>query len=332
MNESTNSILASLIVPIFNEERFIEECVRSLQKQDIPSCQMEILLVDGNSTDGTMPILQRLAEENPGQIRVLQNPKRIQSAAMNLGAAQARGEYLVRIDAHAEYPTNYVSSCIQLLEETGADNAGCSTVTKARTWQGNVIAMLLTSSFGVGGSAFRVGAEDGYVDTVPFGTFRKEFFLRIGGFDERLARSEDNEINYRIRKAGGKIYMTNRIQTTYYCRETVPALIKMAYGNGKWTVLAGKLCPGSMSLKYFIPLLFTLSLLIMPWLSLLWWGFVAAFALELALYFVLALLSSLKKTRNLWELLFLFVLFPIFHVYYGVGSLGGILALITNKI
>lgn len=331
MNQSS-PIRASLIVPIYNEERFIAECVHSLQQQDLPARELEILLVDGCSTDGTMEILQQLAAENPQQIRVLTNPKRIQSAAMNLGAAHARGTYLVRIDAHAEYPANYVSTCIRLLEEMGADNAGCSTVTKARTWQGSVIAMLLTSSFGVGGSAFRVGAEDGFVDTVPFGTFRKDYFLRIGGFDERLARSEDNEINYRIRKLGGRIYMTNRVQTTYYCRETVGALGKMAYGNGKWTILAGKLCPGSMSLKYFIPLVFTLSLLIMPVLSLLWWGFAALFALELLLYFALALLSSLQKTRNLKELLFLLALFPIFHVCYGVGSIGGILALITNKL
>ena len=123
MEHQDKSILASLIVPIFNEERFIEECVRSLRKQDIPPERMELLLVDGASTDGTMAILRRLETEDPAHIRVLENPRRIQAAAMNIGAKNARGKYLVRIDAHASYPENYASTCIRLLEETGAANA-----------------------------------------------------------------------------------------------------------------------------------------------------------------------------------------------------------------
>lgn len=330
MDKQTTSLRISVIVPIYNEERDIEACVHSLLEQDLLKGELEILLVDGMSTDRTGDILQRLQAEYPGVIRVLQNPKRIQAAAMNIGAAAARGEFLIRVDAHAEYPREYCARCVALLEETGAQNAGCVCETAAKTRRGKVIAKLLTSPFGVGGAGFRVGAESGFTDTVPFGTFRKAYFQGIGGFDERLARSEDNEINYRIFKNGGKIYMTNEMHTTYYCRETVHALARMAFANGKWNVIAAKLCPGSMRLKYFVPLAFVLSLIGMPLLCLVHPFFGWAFGAELLLYLSLALYFALQKTRRLGELLCLWLLFPAFHIPYGIGSLCGIGAILKK--
>lgn len=330
--DENQDILVSLILPILNEERYITDCVRSLRKQDLPAERMEILLVDGGSTDGTPELLRLLEAEDPAHIRVLQNPGRIQAAAMNVGARHARGVYLVRIDAHAAYPENYVSTCIRLLEETGAANVGCAVETRARTEKGKVNAMLMTSSFGVGGSQFRVSTQSGFVDTVPFGAFRKAYLLEIGGFDERLVRNEDNEINYRIRKRGDRCYMTGEVRSVYYCRETVGGLANMAFGNGKWTVIASRFCPGSMSLKYFVPLLFVLSLAVMPVLSALWWGFRWLFVLELGLYLALALFFALQKTRRVGQLLRLTALFPVFHVCYGAGSICGIWALLRNKM
>ena len=193
-----------------------------------------------------------------------------------------------------------------------------------------MIAMMLTSPFGVGGAAFRTGGKSGWVDTVPFGTFRKDYYESIGGFDERLARSEDNEINYRIRKNGGKIYMTDEMAVTYYCRETVSALGRMAFANGKWNVIAAKLCPGSMSLKYFVPLAFVLSLIVMPFLCLLHPVFCWLFAAELVLYLGLSLYFALQKTHEFKKLLRLWLLFPAFHIPYGVGSLAGLGSLLTG--
>lgn len=319
-----NSLKLSVIVPIYNEERFIEACVASLLAQDFPQEEMELLLVDGISTDRTPELLEKLAKEHPSVIRVLQNPKRIQSAAMNLGAKAARGIYLIRVDAHADYPPNYFSRCVSLMEETGAQNVGCIWNTQGKTPRAQLIAMMLTSPFGVGGAAFRTGGKSGWVDTVPFGTFRKDYYESIGGFDERLARSEDNEINYRIRKKGGKIYMTDEMAVTYYCRETVSALGRMAFANGKWNVIAAKLCPGSMSLKYFVPLAFVLSLIIMPFLCLLHPVFCWLFAAELLLYLGLSLFFALQKTHKIKKLLRLWLLFPAFHIPYGVGSIAGL--------
>lgn len=314
----------SVIVPILNEERGIETCVRSLLEQDFPHDSMELLLVDGGSSDRTPELLKKLQAENPEAVRVLQNPKRIQAAAVNLGAQAARGTYLMRVDAHAEYPKNYFSKCVSLLKETDARNVGCLCTAKGNGKTGKRIAMLLASPFGVGGSGFRVGARSGYTDTVPFGTFRRDYFLEIGGFDERLVRSEDNEINYRIRKSGGKIYLTDEMEVTYFCRETVRSLAQMAFANGKWNVIAAKLCPGSMSLKYFVPLAFVLSLVLMPLLCPLNVLFRWVFAAELALYFGLCLYFSLQKTHSFRDAVPLCLLFPAFHISYGAGSLAGI--------
>lgn len=326
----SNSLKLSVIVPIYNEERFIEACVASLLAQDFPQEEMELLLVDGASTDRTPELLEKLAREHPSVIRVLQNPKRIQSAAMNLGAKAARGTYLIRVDAHADYPPNYFSRCVSLMEETGAQNVGCIWNTQGKTPKAQMIAMMLTSPFGVGGAAFRTGGKSGWVDTVPFGTFRKDYYESIGGFDERLARSEDNEINYRIRKNGGKIYMTDEMAVTYYCRETVSALGRMAFANGKWNVIAAKLCPGSMSLKYFVPLAFVLSLIVMPFLCLLHPVFCWLFAAELVLYLGLSLYFALQKTHEVKKLLRLWLLFPAFHIPYGLGSLAGLGSVLTG--
>lgn len=328
--EKTPSL--SVIVPTYNEERGIEACVRSLLRQDYPREELEILLVDGGSADRTPEIISALAARDPETIRVLHNPKRIQAAAMNIGAAAARGTYLARVDAHAEYPKEYLRTCVALLEQTGAQNAGCACKTVGRGKTGLRIAKLLTSSFAVGGSSFRVGAESGYVDTVPFGTFRKDHYEAVGGFDERLVRSEDNEFNYRIRKNGGKIYMTSEMLTTYYCRETVSALTGMAFANGKWNVIAAKLCPGSMSLKYFVPLAFVLSLIGMPLLCLLHPLFCWAFAAELLLYAGLSLLSAGKKADGVCDLLCVAVLFPVFHIAYGAGSVSGIFHIVRKRM
>lgn len=329
--ESSKSPYISIVIPVYNEEAHIEHCLESVMSQSLPAGSFELIIVDGMSSDNTRQIVSQFASQSSVSITLLENPRRTQAVGFNLGAAAAEGEYLVRMDAHSDYPPQYVARCVELLIEKGVQNAGCACVTVGRTKTGKAIAKLLTSSFAVGGSSFRVGAESGYVDTVPFGTFRRDYFLSIGGFDERLVRSEDNELNSRIRRLGGKIYMTSDLHATYYCRETIPSLAKMAFNNGKWNVLAAHLLPGSISLKYFVPFAFLLSLIIMPALCFLSPVFCWLFALELLLYFGLAFLSAIKKSNSIVELPLLLLLFPIFHLCYGAGSLVGLLSIVFGK-
>lgn len=190
---------------------------------------------------------------------------------------------------------------------------------------------MLSSKFGVGNSQFRTNGESGYVDTVPFGAFRREVFEKYGGYDERLTRNQDNEMNYRIRKNGGKIYLANDIHLSYYCRDSIKGIIDMAQKNGMWNVITMKLCPGSMGIRHFIPLAFLLSLILLPILSLFIKPVLYLFGVEIVLYLILDIYFSIKQADGGREFLLLFILFPVFHITYGVGSIRGIIKLLSKE-
>ena len=317
----------SLVIPLRNEEAYIADCLRSILMQDYPRERMEILFVDGCSTDRTVAILEEAAQTTP-QIRLLHNPHRTVPYAMNIGIRAAAGEYIVRLDAHSEYAPDYVSLSIQTLRTVPCDNAGGVWITRGRGYMGEAIAGALTTVFGVGNARFRLATGSGYVDTVPFGAFRRDLFDRIGLYDERLTRNQDNELNYRIRKSGGKIYMNDAIRCTYYCRNSLRKLMRNGYQNGHWNVVTMYLCPGSMGLRHFAPLAFVLATVGLPllWLatgvsffaSLMWlmWG--AYLALD-------AFYSYTVAEKRGWKYLpVLPLIYPAFHFAYGVGSLSGL--------
>lgn len=322
----------SVIIPVYNEEKYIDACVQSMLLQDYPKDAMEWFFVDGMSPDATKRILQNYQAQYPDMIHVLDNPNKTVPYAMNIAIRQAKGKYIIRLDAHAEYASNYFSKCVEVLERTGADNVGGVMETKARTPIGKTIAKMLSSKFGVGDSQFRTNGKDGYVDTVPFGAFRREIFDKVGLYDERLTRNQDSELNYRIIHNGGKIYLSNEIELAYYCRDSVKGIVKMGVMNGKWNIITSKLCPGSMRLRHFIPCLFTLSLIGMPILSLLWWVFGLLFGLELTAYLLLDILFSAEAAASFTEFLQLLYLFPVFHITYGWGSVQGIFHVLFHKV
>ena len=321
----------SVVMPVYNEEKYIEKCVESLLLQDYPKEDMEWIFVDGESKDKTVEILNSYKEKYPDLIRVFSNPDKIVPYAMNIGIKESRGKYIVRLDAHADYAENYITKCVYYLDNTDAENVGGVAETKSFGTVGNAIAKMLSSKFGVGNSQFRTNGSSGYVDTVPFGAFRREVFTKYGGYDERLVRNQDNEMNYRIRKNGGKIYLANDIKLSYYCRDTVGGITKMADKNGTWNVITMKLCPGSMGVRHFVPLAFVLSV---PSLLLLWLLhpiFLIALGAEMALYLTLDVLFSARSASSFKEFLLLLPMFPLFHIAYGLGSIKGIFKLFTKK-
>lgn len=324
MNHKDN-IIVSVVMPIYNEEQYIENCIVSLLEQDYPIELMEWIFVDGNSTDKTKQIVEEYRLKFPELIRIYDNPNKIVPYAMNIGIKQSLGKYIIRLDAHSEYAVDYISKCVYYLDTTDADNVGGVAETKSKGFVGNAIALMLSSKFGVGNSEFRTSDKSGYVDTVPFGAFRREVFQKYGGYDERLIRNQDNEMNYRIRKNGGKIFMSNEIKLSYYCRDSIKGIAKMAVQNGKWNIITMKLCPGSMGIRHFIPFFFVLSLIIMPLLSLLSPIFMWLFLLELGLYLILDILFSIKASKSIKYVPLLIILFPIFHLSYGFGSLLGLI-------
>lgn len=321
----------SVVMPVFNESKYINKCVDSLLLQDYPKDKMEWIFVDGMSTDDTIKKLEEYKKRYPNMIIILENPHKIVPYAMNIGIKASKGKYIIRLDAHADYAEDYISKCVHYLNTIKAENVGGVAETKSHGLVGNAIAKMLSSRFGVGNSEFRTNGASGYVDTVPFGAFKREVFSKYGGYDERLVRNQDNEMNYRIRKNGGKIYLAEDIHLSYYCRDTIKGIAKMAKTNGMWNVITMKLCPGAMGLRHFIPLIFVLSIICLGLLgfinAIFWW----LLSIELLLYLLLDIYFSSKSGESLKEMGLLITLFPIFHVSYGIGSLKGLLKLSNGE-
>ena len=327
----TDQVIVSVVMPVYNEEKYIEKCVDSLLLQDYPLEQMEWIFVDGCSKDRTVELLEGYRKKYPDLIKIYNNPNKIVPYAMNIGIAASSGKYIVRLDAHADYAIDYISKCVYYLENTEAENVGGVAETKANGFMGNAIAKMLSSKFGVGNSQFRTNGESGYVDTVPFGAFKRDVFAKYGGYDERLVRNQDNEMNFRIRKNGGKIYLSKEIRLSYYCRDSVKGISDMAKKNGMWNIITMKLCPGSMGLRHFIPFLFVLSVLGLGILGLVHPIFWILLGLESSLYLLLDVFFSAKQASSVKEFFALVGLFPIFHVAYGFGSMIGITKLFSKR-
>lgn len=322
-----SQIKVSVIIPVFNEERHIEKCIASINRQDYPREHIEYIFVDGNSTDLTRKLLDDYAK-GCSFIRVLNNPDRTAPYAMNLGIRHASGEYIVRLDGHSEYAEDYISKCIEYLSKTGADNVGGIAVAKSSGYFGNAIACVLSSVFGVGNSSFRTSSTEGYVETVPFGAFKKEVFEKYGLYDVRLTRNQDIELNRRIIKNGGKIFMTPEIRVNYLNRDRLSGFMKQGYSNGLWNIITWFLCPGALSVRHFVPFLFVASIIFLPLLFILTglsffkWLFLSEMILYFALDFLFSIRSSYQKgIKYLPVLPFLFLML---HVSYGFGSFVGI--------
>lgn len=314
----------SVIIPVYNEEKYIEGCIKSLFLQDYPLEKMEWIFVDGKSTDDTVNIIKNYKTKFPNLIKLFCNPNRTVPYAVNIGINNSIGEYIIRLDAHCEYNFDYITKCVYYLDNYDYWNVGGVANTKGKGFVGSGIAKALSCRFGVGNSQFRLNCNSAPVDTVPFGAFRKSTFDKIGLFDVMLARNEDNEINFRIRKNGGTVFLSNDIKFTYYCRDTIIGLMKQAYQNGTWNMISMKLCPGSMRVRHFIPFVFFLSLLFLIPLSFVHIFFFISFLIELTVYFLLDIYFSVKQSGKLKFLPLLLIVFPLFHLSYGFGSFVGI--------
>ena len=322
----------SVICPIYNEERYIVRCIESIIAQDYPKDDLEVLFVDGMSTDGTRAMITKYQVKYP-YLHIVNNPDKIVPVAMNRGIEASSGEVIIRIDAHAEYQPNYFSALVKRLYELDADDVGtvCKTDVLNKTSKTLAIREVLSNKFGVGNSVFRTGISDAQqVDTVPFGCWKREVFEKYGKYDIRLIRNQDIELSKRIIRGGGKIFIIPDTHCTYYARETFKALAKNNFGNGKWNILTvyytGEI--NSLSPRHFVPLMFILSLLVPLSIGFFWYPALWVVAASLFAYLCLIGTISIKltKTKGL-SFVRLIQSFMVLHFSYGWGSLIGILSL-----
>jgi glycosyltransferase involved in cell wall biosynthesis len=326
----------SVIIPTRNEGKHIGACLRSLLRGQYPRDRWEIIVADGMSNDDTRQEVLRVAQETPVPIYLLENVRRVTPIALNLAIGKARGEIIIRVDAHAEFGNDYVARCVQVLRESGADNVGGPVTTRAGadTPMAHAIAAAMAHPFGVGNSAFRTSRVAREVDTVPFGCFNASDFERYGLFDERLWRNQDYDMNQRIRRFHGCIYMDPRLESVYISRPTLQTLLRQAWENGFWNAMTHYLHPASFCLRHAFPMLFTLGVLFalctavdatcghMPgWLL----PFAAFSWCCVLLYGVLTLWVATRQARSLgWQLWpCLLLIFPTFHFTYGGGIAWG---------
>ncbi len=303
-------------VPCLNEEDFIEALVRGALAQDYPADRIEVLVADGGSTDRTRAILARLSQED-SRVRMLDNPHKIQAAGMNEIIKVARGDVLVRFDAHADYAPDYVRKCIEVLERTGADNVGGGAKTRSRSFFQRAVCAALDSPLGVGGSKYRTEGQEGWVDTVWGGTFPRRVFETVGMYDAKAIVNEDAELNQRILKAGGKIFLSKEIIAYYYPRDSLRGLAKQyfKYGKGRArTLLKHKSFPTPRPAIPFAMVATGVALVAVPPLQLL-----------APLYFgTYGLLTAVEAARvgrkaGLAAIPAIWLIFPTLHIAHGTG-------------
>jgi GT2 family glycosyltransferase len=260
---------------------------------------------------------------------MLDNPQRIVPTAMNIGIRAARGQWIIRIDAHSEYPADYLTRCLEMSRQTRMDNVGGSVVTMPGDdgAQGSLVQALTTHSFGVGNSGFRIGASAGKADTVPYGCYRRELFDRIGLYDERLVRNQDYELNARLRRAGGSIWYDPGIRIRYYNQGTLKGLLRQALVTGQWNSWMWYVAPYSVAWRHVAPAAFVSGLLgavLLLFLApLLGW---LALGVALLPYFAAGVVASFQQSRRYGRWMFpcLPLLFFVYHMAYGLGELWGI--------
>lgn len=322
--------MLSVICPIYNEEKYIAKCIDSILAQDYPKDDIEVIFVDGMSSDRTREIVAEYSAKYPF-IRLIDNPDRIVPPAMNIGIKASVGDIIVRLDAHAVFPQNYLSELVKNLHELDADNVGgvCRTLPINDTPVCRSIAYVLSSSFGMGNSHFRIGADSiKEVDTVPFGCFKRELFDRVGYFDEELTRNQDDEFNGRIIKNGGKIFLLPDLVIDYFARDTVAKVYKMFYQYGLFKPLVNKKLGQPATIRQFFPLLFVLGLILGPLTFLISSAFIWLYLGVLLVYLTLAAVFSSRESRSLKEVLIKIWVYFVVHFAYGWGYINGIIKLI----
>jgi succinoglycan biosynthesis protein ExoA len=312
----------TIAIPCLDEERHIEACLEDVFAQDYPANRFEVLVADGMSTDRTREILQQIAARHPARMRVLENPRRLQAPAMNLMIAAARGDVIVRFDVHARYATDYIRQCVAVLEETGADNVGGAQRAVAETWFQRALCAALDSPLGVGGARYRDPEQDGFVDTVFLGAFRREIFDSVGGYDDNAVTNEDAELNQRILGAGGKVFLSRKIVVNYTPRDSFRSLARQyfRYGKGRArTLLKHRRYPTIRPALPFLMVVGGVTLLVVPPLRLL-------APVAFGLYGAAALVEAVRVSRRRGLALAPVVaaIFPVLHVSHGVGFAAGL--------
>lgn len=322
----------SVILPCRNEIAHIGSCISSILDQREPVGGFELLVVDGMSDDGTRDVLAGLQRKDP-RVITFDNPCRIVSTGLNIGIQNSRGEIIVRMDAHSEYSPDYIRNCVDVLDETRADNVGGAAKTKNHTYVQKAICAAYECALVVGGARFHLPDYEGYVDTVPYGCWRKELFQRIGLFDEELVRNQDDELNLRTIRSGGKIWQSAMIKSWYYPRRSLIGLFEQYSQYGYWKVRVIQKHRIPASVRHLVPGLFLLMFVLFGIFSMFSKGALVIWLVLITAYAVVNLVASIKSASQSGADILPVLPFVVacYHFGYGYGFLRGLLDFVVFR-
>lgn len=316
--------LVSVLMPVRNEACYIETSLRSVLTQDYPPDRLEIIVADGMSTDGTREIVESLQCEY-GNICLIDNPGQIVPTGMNAALQVAQGDVVVRVDGHCQPAPDYVRRCVEHLAASPVSGVGGPIETVGETYTARAIAAAMSSSFGVGGSAFRTVKDRVMsVETVPFPAYTRETIRTVGLYDEEFVRNQDDEYNYRIKDLGGRLLLSPSIRSRYFSRTSLRSLWRQYYQYGLWKVRVMQKHPRQMRWRQYVPPLFVACLLVCSILAL------TSAVLPLVTLFtvystVLLIGAAVNAGHTKWAYLpILPVIFAVLHLSYGFGFLAGL--------
>jgi glycosyltransferase involved in cell wall biosynthesis len=289
--------LVSVIIPCRNEEKTIHLVLEALFEQSFPLQNMEIVIADGLSTDGTRRAIHAFSEAHPALfVRLVDNPKQIIPTGLNTAIKASKGELIVRMDAHSLPKQDYVQRCYNAHQEGKAENVGgvWKISPQNNGWVARSIAAAAANPFAVGDAHYRFTEKAAYVDTVPYGSYKRELFKKIGYFDESLLANEDYEFNTRIRQSGGRIWLDPAIQCTYFARATFAALAKQYWGYGFWKAQMLKRYPETLRWRQALPPAFVLGLVVLALVGFIWPIAWPVFAVIVGLYLAVQLVPAIQ--------------------------------------
>lgn len=332
------SASVSVIVPCYNEQCTISLLLDAIYGQTYPLSDLEVIIADGMSTDGTRDTIQSFSLAHSDlAIHVIDNPDRIIPAALNRAIEQARGEVIVRLDAHSIPRLDYVEQCLTVLENTGAANVGgvWDIQPSVDNWLARSIAVAASHPLGAGDARYRTSGAAGEVDTVPFGAYRREWVDRVGPFNENLQTNEDYEYNARLRQAGGAVWFDPAIRSIYYARGDLISLARQYARYGYWKARMLRLYPSSLRWRQALPPIFILTTVLLGAASLFWYPARLLLGIQLGFYgaiiFLVGLIQALRR-RDTGLLLGFPLTVLTMHFAWGGAFLWSILSTYLERI
>lgn len=239
--------LVTVVVPARDEEAAIGDCLDSILAQTHQ--RLQVIVVDGASRDDTARLVKERARDD-ARVELLHNPRGLIPISLNLALAAARGRWLVRVDAHAAVPPDYVASAVRHLATGRWGGVGGRKDGVGRTTAGRAVAVAMASRFGVGNSAYHYATEPQVVDHIPFGAYPVELARELGGWDERLAVNQDFEFDYRVRQAGHQLLLDPALVIDWECRQTIRGLLRQYHRYGRGKVAVARLHPSSVQPRH----------------------------------------------------------------------------------